>query len=123
MKRLIKSLIIFSSCWFTKGRLDFIMKKLISSTIFIFSSCGNVNWARRMTCNMCNTPKYGKQEQRTGKLVHTVNYLTHFLNFNTSWLSNGNVFHEGVGYTLKSLIECIHKGGGHTRYYLQYINL
>ena len=30
-------------------------------------SCGNVNWARRMTCNMCNTPKYGKQEQRTGR--------------------------------------------------------
>jgi hypothetical protein len=29
-------------------------------------SCGNVNWARRMTCNLCNAPKYGKQEQRTG---------------------------------------------------------
>lgn len=25
-----------------------------------------MNWARRMSCNMCNTPKYGKQEQRTG---------------------------------------------------------
>ena len=29
--------------------------------------CGNVNWARRMTCNMCNSPKFGKVEQRTGK--------------------------------------------------------
>ena len=49
--------------------------------------------------------------------------LPHFLNSNTSWLNNGNVFHEGVGYNhrlllsmRKSLIECIHKGGGHTRY-------
>ena len=25
-----------------------------------------MNWARRMTCNMCNAPKYGKVEQRTG---------------------------------------------------------
>ncbi|KAJ8305555.1 hypothetical protein KUTeg_016100 [Tegillarca granosa] len=32
----------------------------------VWESCGNVNWARRMTCNMCNSPKYGKQEQRTG---------------------------------------------------------
>lgn len=32
----------------------------------LFSSCGNVNWARRMTCNMCNTAKFGKVEQRTG---------------------------------------------------------
>ena len=49
--------------------------------------------------------------------------LPHFLNLNTSWLNSGNVFHEGMGYNprpllsmCKSLIECIHKGGGHTRY-------
>ena len=44
--------------------------------------------------------------------------LPHFPNLNTSWLNNGNVFQEGVGYNpwlllsmRKSLIECIHKGG------------
>ena len=29
-------------------------------------SCGNVNWARRMDCNVCNTPKFGTVEPRTG---------------------------------------------------------
>lgn len=33
---------------------------------FCVCSCGNVNWARRMSCNMCNSPKYGRVEQRTG---------------------------------------------------------
>lgn len=28
--------------------------------------CGNVNWARRQTCNMCNAPKFGDLEERTG---------------------------------------------------------
>ena len=61
---------------------------------------------------------------------HIPSQLPHFQNFNIGWLNNGNVFHEGVGYKprlllsmRKSLIECIHKGDGHTRYDLQYINL
>ncbi|XP_045158577.2 zinc finger Ran-binding domain-containing protein 2-like [Mercenaria mercenaria] len=41
-------------------------KGLFSADDWQCKTCGNVNWARRMTCNMCNTPKYGKQEQRTG---------------------------------------------------------
>ena len=56
--------------------------------------------------------------------------LPHLPNLNTSWLNNGNVFHEGVGYNPrlllsmhKSLIEYIHRGGGNTRYDIQYINL
>lgn len=28
--------------------------------------CGNVNWARRGTCNLCNSPKVGQVEERTG---------------------------------------------------------
>ncbi|KAK6188549.1 hypothetical protein SNE40_004705 [Patella caerulea] len=41
-------------------------KGLFSADDWQCKSCGNVNWARRMTCNVCNTPKYGKLEQRTG---------------------------------------------------------
>ena len=35
--------------------------------------CGNVNWARRQQCNMCNAPKFGDNEERTGlglSLIH-----------------------------------------------------
>ena len=56
--------------------------------------------------------------------------LPRFPNLNTSWLTNGNVFHKGVWYNPrlllsmnKRLIGYIHKGGGNTRYDIQYINL
>lgn len=28
--------------------------------------CGNVNWARRHTCNLCNAPRFCENEKRTG---------------------------------------------------------
>ena len=45
---------------------------LLHSTIINFfvcsmCRCGNVNWARRNTCNVCNAPKFGIAEARTGK--------------------------------------------------------
>ena len=38
-----------------------------SDLCFEIFSCGNVNWARRSTCNICNAPKFGNCEPRTGK--------------------------------------------------------
>lgn len=34
--------------------------------------CGNVNWARRKTCNVCNAPKLADLEKRTGMLRFSV---------------------------------------------------
>ena len=58
--------------------------------------------------------------------AHIPSQLPHFPNMNSSWLNNGNVFHEGEGYNpwlllsiRKSFIECIHEGFGNTRYDLQ----
>lgn len=39
---------------------------LFSADDWQCKSCGNVNWARRTACNMCNAPKYGRIEPRTG---------------------------------------------------------
>lgn len=33
-----------------------------------------MNWARRSECNMCNTPKYAKLEERTGKMYMVLKY-------------------------------------------------
>uniref|UniRef100_A0A1I7UGV5 Zinc finger Ran-binding domain-containing protein 2 n=1 Tax=Caenorhabditis tropicalis TaxID=1561998 RepID=A0A1I7UGV5_9PELO len=41
-------------------------KGLFAAEDWICSKCGNVNWARRRTCNVCNAPKLADLERRTG---------------------------------------------------------
>jgi len=41
-------------------------KGLFSADDWQCGRCGNVNWARRSTCNMCSAPKFGDNEERTG---------------------------------------------------------
>ena len=41
---------------------------LFSANDWQCKTCSNVNWARRSECNMCNTPKYTKLEERTGAI-------------------------------------------------------
>ncbi|XP_076309795.1 uncharacterized protein LOC143225023 isoform X1 [Tachypleus tridentatus] len=41
-------------------------KGLFSADDWQCGRCGNVNWARRQQCNMCNAPKFGEVEERTG---------------------------------------------------------
>ncbi|CAK9297815.1 unnamed protein product [Gordionus sp. m RMFG-2023] len=41
-------------------------KGLFSADDWHCTQCGNVNWARRNTCNICNAAKFGKIEERTG---------------------------------------------------------
>lgn len=36
------------------------------ASYFLITSCGNVNWARRTVCNVCNAAKVNTQGQRTG---------------------------------------------------------
>jgi len=39
---------------------------LFSADDWQCSKCSNINWARRSTCNVCNAPKVGPDETRTG---------------------------------------------------------
>ncbi|XP_023021796.2 zinc finger Ran-binding domain-containing protein 2 [Leptinotarsa decemlineata] len=41
-------------------------KGLFSADDWQCNKCGNVNWARRQSCNVCNAPKFGEVEERTG---------------------------------------------------------
>ncbi|CAJ0963485.1 unnamed protein product, partial [Mesorhabditis belari] len=41
-------------------------KGLFAAEDWICTKCGNVNWARRNTCNICNAKKLGDTERRTG---------------------------------------------------------
>lgn len=41
-------------------------KGLFSADDWQCTKCGNVNWARRTQCNMCNAPKFTDNEERTG---------------------------------------------------------
>ena len=41
-------------------------KGLFAPDDWMCKACGNVNWARRATCNICNAPKVGNVEPRTG---------------------------------------------------------
>ncbi|CAG2163504.1 unnamed protein product [Oppiella nova] len=41
-------------------------KGLFSADDWQCGRCGNVNWARRSTCNMCSAPKFSDNEERTG---------------------------------------------------------
>nr|CAG4642826.1 EOG090X0ECZ [Evadne anonyx] len=41
-------------------------KGLFSADDWMCTKCANVNWARRSTCNVCNAPKFGDVEERTG---------------------------------------------------------
>lgn len=54
---------------------------LFSAEDWSCAKCGNVNWARRQTCNMCNQPKHTDAEERTGKVffLYHFQYLSNFI--------------------------------------------
>lgn len=42
-------------------------KGLFSDADWACPKCGNINWAKRTTCNMCNYNREAPEEQRTGR--------------------------------------------------------
>jgi hypothetical protein len=49
------------------------------NAVISFFRCGNVNWARRHMCNVCNAPKTADLEVRTGPFPVVVYASIHFL--------------------------------------------
>ena len=54
-----------------------------------------MNWARRSECNMCNTPKYAKLEERTGNIAK-INLIHVLCAFEYEFLAY--FFHQLTGY-------------------------
>ena len=57
---------IFVPCFFACVYVSSITSMLLQYVYFFLCRCGNINWARRNECNICNEPKFGKVEARTG---------------------------------------------------------
>lgn len=76
-------------------KISFCTERNYHNYLQSFNSCANVNWARRMTCNVCNAPKYGKQEQRTGEywtkqqkwllLIYDIEYFPYSMKESSCW--------------------------------------
>ena len=73
-----------------------------------------MNWARRSECNMCNTPKYAKLEERTGKKYTT---------FSREHSKKGNLFTSlcvcvsvSVSVCVCVCVFCLSPGWPQTRY-------
>ena len=64
-----KSKGLFSAEDWVCTKFGFLVFIFLAFKVHHFYRCGNVNWARRNMCNVCNAPKLADQEVRTGKVT------------------------------------------------------